>query len=177
MSEIDFGAIWGNDDEPFGSPYPDGSRAQIDMNLNDPRPLRERAGEILARNAERPRKIGERRLSLYENTDREKRYNGTARAKTWLRNNGYQFERVDYFDARFNRAHDLLGMFDFLAFRIGETVGVQLTTINNVAARIKKIRADARLQWVLDAKWRVLVLGISENVEEIREEWIAPSPN
>lgn len=100
------------------------------------------------------------------------RYDPNARAKSWLAAHGYKFERVDWFDARFNRAHDLLGMFDYLAFADGVTVGVQITTISNMSSRRNKILGESRLKWVLEAHWKVLLLGIEKN-KDVREEWIA----
>lgn len=76
---------------------------------------------------------------------------------------GLKFERVDYFDHLTKRSHDLLGMFDYLAFGDGQTIGVQLTSRNNVAARVTKLKADKRLAWVHKAGWTVWVLGFDKN--------------
>ena len=75
----------------------------------------------------------------------------TARTLELLRKEGWTAYPVEYFDARFNARHDLLGIMDVLALRPGATLGVQATTASNVSARVRKIMSsDTRRQW-LDA--------------------------
>lgn len=83
---------------------------------------------------------------------------------------GWKAERVDYYDHLTKRSHDLLGMFDYLAFGEGSTIGVQLTSKANMAARVSKMQGDKRLQWVQGAGWKVLVLGF---YKDPRGHWAA----
>lgn len=114
-------------------------------------------------------KIGEKRVSrekffgLNPEIDKvdapKKRVDLNEPAKNWLTRKGWDWDRCDYYDARTQRAHDLLGMFDYLAFDGNRTVAIQITSKPNVAAREKKIREEPRLKWVLRASWTVLILG------------------
>lgn len=100
-----------------------------------------------------------------------KKSNFNAKAKKWLEENGYKFERVDYFDARTQRSHDLLGIFDFLAFKNGETVGVQITSVEGISARKTKILASYGYQYAKLGGWKIVILGFDQS-KEARELWL-----
>ncbi len=96
-------------------------------------------------------------------------------SKNWMTAKGWKWDRVDYYDARTTRSHDLLGMFDYLAFTPdGETVGVQITAASAISARRKKILAEPRFQWI-KGRWRVLILGFSKQGHQWQaiEEWLS----
>jgi len=54
---------------------------------------------------------------------------------------------------------DLFGIFDLVAIRAGETLGVQTTSRVNLPARLRKIERSQHLPGLLDAGWRVVVHG------------------
>lgn len=95
-------------------------------------------------------------------------------AKKWMTAKGWKWDRVDYYDARTTRSHDLLGMFDYLAFTPeGETVGVQITAASSISARRKKILDEPRFQWI-KGHWRVVILGFSKEGTKwaTKETWL-----
>lgn len=81
------------------------------------------------------------------------------RSVEWLKAQGYKVERVDHYDPILKRHFDLFGIFDYLALREGETVGVQITSKSNLSTRKKKILDGYGYKWVSAAGWKVLVLG------------------
>lgn len=152
------------------------------VDLNDPVARRGRILEALMANARRSPKLGERRVSLakaFLGDDPEstginpepKKNDLNTLARRHLNRAGYTAYRVDWFDARFNRAHDLLGMFDYLALGHNETVGVQISTRANAAARRKKLLAAPALPDVRAAGWKILLLTFNRNGES-HEEWM-----
>lgn len=84
--------------------------------------------------------------------------------KAWMEREGWKYERVDTWNSITQRAADLLGMFDYLAFDLttGTTIGVQMTSKANMSARRKKILEDKRLAWVQSCGWRVVVVGFDK---------------
>lgn len=80
-------------------------------------------------------------------------------SKTEATRRGWAAERVDYFDHRTKRSHDLFGIFDLIGLGRGLTAGIQYTTSGNMAARAKKVRASLWLPALRDAGWLVLVWG------------------
>lgn len=127
------------------------------------------------RMADKPKTIGEKRISrdeFFYGSAPPKKSDYNDRAKRWMARQGWEYERVDHFDARTTRHHDLLGMFDYLAFTgSGETVGVQITSIGQVSVRKQKILREPKLAWTRKAGWKVLVLGFGDD-REVRELWI-----
>lgn len=81
------------------------------------------------------------------------------RTRKTLTRLGYFPVRVDYYDARLQIQHDLLGIFDYLALGDGETVAVQVTSAGNMSARKKKMEESPNYKHALKAGWRVLLLG------------------
>lgn len=71
---------------------------------------------------------------------------------------GYLVDIVERHVGR-TTTHDLFGMFDLVAIRGRETVGVQCTDTTNVAARCHKIAASPHAAAVRGAGWRMVVHG------------------
>lgn len=88
-----------------------------------------------------------------------KKADHNARSKKHLEAQGYSYYRVDHYDARTGRSHDLFGVFDALAFGPKGIIGVQLTSAENMVARKAKIRKWAGLTAWYAAGASVLVLG------------------
>lgn len=151
------------------------------IDYTDEAARRGRVLEALMANARRSPKVGERRVSLQKaltGDDPERTGEAPAKkndlnrlARHHLRKAGYAAYRVDWFDARFNRAHDLLGMFDYLALGSGHTVGVQVSTSSSRAARRKKLLAAPALPDVRAAGWKILLLTFNHN-GDANEEWM-----
>lgn len=165
-------------DEAFGT----------EIDYTDPVVRRERLLSALMEGAARKPRPGRKTVSLSaalvgidpEQTGEDpnpKKSDLNDLARKWLKKAGYQSFRVDYFDARFNRSHDLLGIFDYLAFAEGTTVGVQITSANSLSARRKKVLASPNLAIVKRAGWRVLLLGFYPESREgpnggVKVEWL-----
>ena len=149
---------------------------------------KERVRAALEEHAERAQrraqKPGDKPVTLDEffgigdKPERRKQTDLNEPARNWMKAQGWNFERVDYYDARTTRHHDFLGMFDYLAFTAsGETVGVQITSRGQISARRNKILAEKRLDWVRRAGWRAVVLGFDKDNPNggrwrCKEEWI-----
>lgn len=97
-------------------------------------------------------------------TTRKKPADLNKPCKAWMEREGWKFERVDTWNSITQRAADLLGMFDYLAFDLttGTTIGVQMTSKQNMSARRKKLMEDKRLVWVQACGWRVVVVGFDK---------------
>ena len=72
---------------------------------------------------------------------------------------GYKCEVVESYNAFTKRKKDLFSIFDVLAVGNGETIGIQITSKSNMAARIKKIEASEFLPEIIRSGWRVVVIG------------------
>jgi hypothetical protein len=83
----------------------------------------------------------------------------TQRTLAMLRTDGWTCEVVEKWNPAVKRRHDLFGIFDVLAIRDGETMGVQVTSYSNVAARIRKIAESEHIAAIRKAGWRVCVHG------------------
>ena len=82
----------------------------------------------------------------------------------WYKSLGYEVHRVDYYDARFQRLHDLLGFADMMALKPGcPPLLVQLTSRDNISSRVKKIQElKAHKTWLL-AGGAIHVIGWHKN--------------
>lgn len=167
-----------NADHLFGSdgssPTPGEEPKTFDIGAYKQR-IAQAVADNAAASAARPVKHGERRITEKEfflgSTPPAKR-DFNERAKTWMRRMGWDYERVDYFDARTTRHHDLLGMFDYIAFtQEGVTVGVQITAAGQVSTRKQKILNEPKLAFCRRCGWKALVLGFG-NDKEVREVWV-----
>lgn len=73
---------------------------------------------------------------------------------------GYDVFRVDYYDARFQRQHDLLGFADMLALKKGcPPLLVQLTSKSNMGERYKKILSLSASSLWLSTGGQIQVIG------------------
>jgi hypothetical protein len=71
----------------------------------------------------------------------------TQRTLANLRGRGYHCEIVEKWNQWSRQRHDLFNMFDILALAPdGTLVGVQTTTTNHAAERVKKLRANPLLE-------------------------------
>lgn len=84
------------------------------------------------------------------NSDKPKKADYNKTTYEYYKKLGYHVYRVDYYDARFQRQHDLLGFADMMALKEGEPpLLIQLTSKANVTERVKKILALASSsQWI-----------------------------
>lgn len=83
----------------------------------------------------------------------------TQRTLKKLREEGYTAEVVEKRIPRMMITKDLFGFIDVIAIRDGETLAVQTTSGNNVAARIRKIADNPNLAAVRAAGWGIHVHG------------------
>jgi len=82
----------------------------------------------------------------------------TTRSEQLLSQLGYVTDRCEMrVTSRIKR--DLFGMFDLIAIAPGTTIGVQVTTSNNVAARVRKILDSEHAEDWLRACNRIHVHG------------------
>lgn len=65
--------------------------------------------------------------------------------------------------------HDLFNVFDLIAIGHGETIGIQVTSTANVAARVKKIEDSIYLSELRKSNWGIWVIGWKKNKEG---EWV-----
>ena len=72
---------------------------------------------------------------------------------------GYKCTVVESYCAFTKRKKDLFGIFDVLAIGNGQTIGIQITSKSNMAARIRKIEESEFLPEILKAGWKVVVIG------------------
>lgn len=83
----------------------------------------------------------------------------TERTKKLYEQRGYRVEIVERWNAFAKIRQDLFGIIDLLAIRKGEIIGLQATSLSNVAARIKKIAEHESTPWVREAGIRIIVIG------------------
>ena len=79
-----------------------------------------------------------------------------------LTEQGYLVEVVEQFirTGKGGFRRDLLGFIDLLCFKDGEVLGVQVTSADNVSARVKKIADSDRVHHARNAGWRLEVHGM-----------------
>ena len=63
----------------------------------------------------------------------------TARSLKELREQGFIAQVVEHYNSFSRKRNDLFGIFDIVAIRDGETIGIQVTTESNNSARKNKI--------------------------------------
>lgn len=83
----------------------------------------------------------------------------TPKSKAALEALGYAVARVEHWNSWARIRQDLFGMFDLLGVGPNGTIAVQVTSADNVSARVRKIRASTLLPAVLAAGWVVQVHG------------------
>ena len=86
----------------------------------------------------------------------------TARTLKVLKAAGWLCGKVESWNPWCKMRHDLYGMFDYLALKPGELVGVQITSGSNHAARIKKLLANPALSMWLSTGQRAEVRSWSK---------------
>lgn len=72
---------------------------------------------------------------------------------------GYTAEVVERWNPFARIRQDLFGMIDILVLAGENTMGVQVTSASNVAARVAKITASEHLPALRRANWTILVHG------------------
>jgi len=72
---------------------------------------------------------------------------------------GYSCTVVESYNSFTRRKKDLFGIFDVLAVGNEETVGIQITSKSNMAARMRKIQESEYLPEIIRSGWRVVVIG------------------
>lgn len=68
-------------------------------------------------------------------------------------------EVVEKWNSFSGKRNDLFGVFDILAVGHGHTLGVQVTSRSNMAARIKKIKEQGILGTLKEAGWQIVIHG------------------
>ncbi|MCF6766159.1 hypothetical protein L3V82_10280 [Thiotrichales bacterium 19S3-7] len=76
-----------------------------------------------------------------------------------LKANEYSCQVVERWCGFSKRKHDLFGIIDVLAVGNSETLGIQITSRNNIASRIKKIADSDVINDLRKAGWRIEVWG------------------
>lgn len=83
----------------------------------------------------------------------------TKRSLDHLRAGGWTVEVVEHWNPHARIRQDLFGCVDLIALRGGETLAVQTTSGDNVAARVRKIADNPHLPAMRAAGWTVHVHG------------------
>lgn len=83
----------------------------------------------------------------------------TERSLKYLRDLGYTAVVTERWNPFAKFRQDLFGIVDVLALRKGETLAVQCTSAENVAARVSKIADHESTPRLRDAGWRIEVHG------------------
>ena len=83
----------------------------------------------------------------------------TERTLKYLREQGYFAVVTEKWNPFAHIRQDLFGIVDVLAVRRGETLGVQCTSNDNVAARVNKIADHESTPRLREAGWRLEVHG------------------
>lgn len=103
----------------------------------------------------------------------------TARSTKYLTDRGYMVGMVERYNSFTKRKNDLFGFIDLLAVGDGQTIGVQVTSGANHAARRTKILAEPRAKLWLAASNRILIHSWDKQgprgkrkVWTLREEWL-----
>jgi len=81
----------------------------------------------------------------------------TQKSLEWCRRLGYTAEVVEKTIPRTYIKKDLFGFIDIVAIKEGETLGVQATSMSNMAARVTKIMDSDLYHTVKDAGWKIEV--------------------
>lgn len=77
-----------------------------------------------------------------------------------LKSEGYTtVQIVERWNAFARVRQDLFQIIDVLAVKDGETIGIQVTSKSNLAARIRKISDSEHINNLRDANWTILVHG------------------
>ena len=97
------------------------------------------------------------------------------RTRNLLKEMGYWAYRADYYDHLNKIHHDLFGIYDWIALKDGETVGVQHTSASGMSARRTKIKESKAFTAATRAGWKTLLIGWKKNASgrwEAKTEWL-----
>lgn len=72
---------------------------------------------------------------------------------------GWRVEKVERWNPAARKMNDLFGLFDIIAIRGAETMGVQTTSKSNLASHVRKMQTADALPDVLAAGWIVMLHG------------------
>ena len=78
-----------------------------------------------------------------------------ARSLENLRQRGYEVAIVEHYNHHSKKTYDLFGWADILGVKNGVTIGVQTTTTDNMAARVKKMGENIVLPVCKAAGWKI----------------------
>lgn len=76
-----------------------------------------------------------------------------------LRKEGFNVQFCQTWNHYSKRSNDLLGFIDVLGFIPGLTLAIQATSSSNLAARVKKIKANEKYRWAKEAGWKIQAEG------------------
>ena len=82
----------------------------------------------------------------------------TQRTLAWLREQGYTAAVTEHWNPHAGIRQDLFGCLDIVAICGAQTVGVQATSDNNIAARVAKIKVTPGARAWLDGGTRTLLV-------------------
>ena len=84
----------------------------------------------------------------------------TSLSIDYLYSQGYSLVvKGEHWNAFARIRQDFAGILDLIAFRKGETLGVQVTSRDNISSRVKKIADHENTPHIRDAGWKIVVHG------------------
>lgn len=103
-------------------------------------------------------------LSVVEEKPKAKRTDLNKVCRNWMDKKGWKHYRADVWNSFAGVANDLFGIFDYLAFDVptGTTIGIQVTSKNNMSARRKKMLASPWLPVLKGCGWRCVLVGFEK---------------
>lgn len=81
------------------------------------------------------------------------------RSLEYMTEQGYLVGKVEQTVPHTFIKRDLFSLFDLVAIRENETVGIQVTSASNITARIHKIEESPILPIIRKVGWRILIQG------------------
>lgn len=98
----------------------------------------------------------------------------TARTLAWFRKRGYECGVTEHWvkhpGMRMGVRKDLFGFIDVVAIGDSGTIGVQATSRDNIASRVRKIEGIPAAKLWLSAGNRIVVIGWRKNAKSNRWE-------
>lgn len=98
----------------------------------------------------------------------------TALSIDYLYSQGYELVvKGEHWNSFARIRQDFAGILDLIAFRKGETLGVQVTSRGNMSSRRKKIAEHENTPRLRDAGWRLMLLGWDKGADgkwRVKEE-------
>ena len=92
-----------------------------------------------------------------------------------MREQGYDAEVVERWVPGANVRHDLFGFIDIIAFRGAQVIGIQATTMHNMAARYKKILDNPIATRWLAAGCEIRIVGWRKFTKKVNGKLWHPS--